>query len=204
MIHRAVTSFLFAGLLMYMGCEARGPNSKEPRSLDYHQHPLIMYIRTVNHAADTLGTNSVVVNGGVQFAQRESGKKLTRSDAVVGPLPEAMQLVYPDSEVHTCTTYIDHYVGYQNMYGGDTTRYCELDRYGPWFYLLSTFQGTVAFTARDSASVESGSVDTVPDTVRLNNILELDILVDVNGLLQWRSLTSKYVLQPDHIHVTQR
>jgi hypothetical protein len=203
MRYRAVTAFVFAWLLMYPGCEAPGPNTKDPRSFNYHQHPLIMHIRTINHASDTLGTTSVLVNFGLQFARRSAGGKLTRSEVIVGSLPESMQLVYPDSEVHTCSTSIDHYVGYQVKYGGDTTRYCEMDRYGPWSFLLDLTRSTATFTARDSASVENSYLNAAPDTVRPNGVLELSILVDADGLLQWRALTSMYVLLPDHIHVTQ-
>ncbi len=206
MRHRTVTSFLFACLLVHPGCdpENQGPNTAEPRSFDYHQHPLIMHVRTINHASDTLGTTSVVVNWGVQFARRHSGEKLTRSEVIVGTLPDSMQLVYPDSEVHTCSTSIDYYVGYQRRYGGDTTRYCEMDRYGPWFFLLKLTRSTATFTARDSVRVYSGTVDMVPDTVRPNGVLELDIVVDLDGLLAWRAHLSRFYLNADRIHVTQR
>lgn len=206
MRYRTVTSFLFACLLMHPGCDPEnpGPNSKEPRSLDYHQHPLIMHVRTINHASDTLGTTSVVVNWGVQFARRDGGEKLTRREVIVGTLPESMQLVYPDSEVHTCSTDIDHYVGYQVMYGGDTTRYCEMDRYGPWYLQFDLIRSTATFTARDSVRVYQSIVDMVPDTMRPSGVLELDILLDMDGLLQWRPSLSRYYLNADRIHVTQR
>ena len=158
----------------------------------------------INHASDTLGTTSVVLNAGWQFARRHSGERLTRREVIVGTLPDSMQLVYPDSGVHTCSTYIDYYVGYQVEYGGDTTRYCEMDRYGPWFLEFSLTRSTVTFTAGDSARVDESIVDMVPDTVRPNGVLELDIVVDMNGLLEWRSHLARFYLNADRIHVTQR
>ena len=191
---------------MHAGCdpENQGPNTAEPRSFDYYQHPLIMHVRTINHASDTLGTTSVVVNSGSGYARRHSGEKLTRREVRVGTLPESMQLVYPDSGVHTCSTSIDYYVGYQRRYGGDTTRYCEMDRYGPWFLKLDLIRSTATFTARDSAWVDQSIVDMVPDTVRPNGVLELDIVVDLDGLLHWRPHLSRYSMNADRIYVTQR
>ena len=206
MRYRSVTTFMFAWLLMSQGCdwENHGPNTTEPRWLDYHQHLVVMHIRTINRASDTLGTTSVAVNSGDQSALRDRGEELTRNYVFLGSLPISMQVVYPDSEVHTCSTYIDHYVGYQTKYGGDTTRYGKMDRYGPWAYRLTVGGGTATFAARDSAQVDQSLIDMVPDTVRPGSVLELDIVVDASGLLQWRQSISAYYLNPDRIHITQR
>ena len=115
-----------------------------------------------------------------------------------------LRLVYPDSEVHTCSSDVSHYVGYQNQYGGDTMRFGKLDRYGPWVGHLRLYENAATFTLRDSAPVHFASVDTVPDTVRQNGILELDVTVDLNGLLVWSPHYSRYNMQPDRIHYTQR
>lgn len=190
---------------MNPGCnfESNGPNSKEPRSLDYHRHLVIMHVRTVNHASDTLGTVSIA-GSGFLLARRDGGHKLTRDGVDLGRLPTLMQFVYPDSEVHICSTSIDHYVGYQTMYGGDTTRYGEMDRYGPWEVRIIPSLLAAVFTAGESASVNPGHIDMVPDTVRPGGILDLDISVDLGGLLEWQPTQARYNMRTDHIHVKQR
>jgi hypothetical protein len=204
--YSAATTFVFAWLFMNSGCDpvSHGPNTPDPRGLEHHQHLVIMHIRAVNHASDTLGTASVKAYSGAIGALRDGGKRLTRQEATMGYMPVPLQIASPDSEVHTCSTYIDHFVGYQAQYGGDTTRYGEMDRYGPWAFRFDLVRGTAVFAAGESAPVGQSLVDGVPDTVRSNGVLDLDILIDMNGLLQWRPLTSKFYLSPERIHVEQR
>jgi hypothetical protein len=205
MTRRFIALFMFACLYILPGCEPQGYNTPEPRYLDYHDHPLVLHFRSINHALDTLGTTSVVLNAGPLYARRHSGEKLTRSEVRAGALPDSMQFVYPDSGVHTCSTTIRHYVGYQIEYGGDTTRYGEMDRYGPWYLQFDLIRSTATFTSGDSGRVyREGIVDMVPDTVRPNGILELDIVIDLDGLLEWRPSEERYYLNTDRIHVTQR
>ncbi|MBN2538408.1 hypothetical protein JXB37_09050 [candidate division WOR-3 bacterium] len=206
MTHRTVAAFVFACLLMHPGCdpENQGFNTPEPWYFDYHEHPLVLHCRTVNHALDTLGTTSVVLDAGAKFARRHTGEKLTRSEVIVIPPFDSMQLVYADSGVHTCSTTIAHYVGYQLEYGGDTTRYCEMDRYGPWYLQFSLNKSTAFFTSGESVRVERSIVDMVPDTVRPNGVLELDIVMDLDGLLVFRPSLERYYLNTDRIYITQR
>lgn len=205
MTHRTVALFMFACLYILPGCEPQGYNTPEPRYLDYHEHPLVLHFLTINHASDTLGTTSVVLRSGWQFARRHQGERIWRSEAIIGALPDSMQFVYPDSEVHTCTTTIRHYVGYQLEYGGDTTRYGEMDRYGPWQLQFDLIGSTATFASGNSGRVYGGNfLDMVPDTVRPNGILELDVVVDLDGLLVWRPHLEEYGLNVDRIHVTQR
>ncbi|MFO7649877.1 MAG: hypothetical protein R6X13_00850 [bacterium] len=208
MTHRLIALAMFACLYILPGCGPEDYNSGDPYLRDHHEHPLVLHFRTINHAADTLGTTSVVLNYGVKFARRHQGEKLTRSEVIIGTLPDSIQFVYPDSGVHTCTTTIEHYVGYQLEYGGDTTRYGEMDRYGPWSLQFDLRRSTATFASGDSVQVYGGGldiVDMVPDTVRPNGILELDVIVDLNGLLVWRQHLERYYLNSDCVHVvTQR
>jgi hypothetical protein len=146
-----------------------------------------------------------VLRSGWKFARRHQGERLTRSEVIIGTLPDSMQFVYPDSGVHTCSTTIEHYVGYQLEYGGDTTRYGEMDRYGPWYLQFDLIRSTATFASGDSGRVsQEGIVDMVPDTVRPNGVLELDVVMDLDGLLVWRPSRERYYLNTDHVHVTQR
>lgn len=204
MTHRTVAAFVFACLLLHLGCDPQDFNSGDPHLRDHHEHPLVLHFRTINHALDTLGTTSVVLNAGWKYARRHTGEKLTRSEVIVAPPLDSMQLVYPDSGVHTCSTTIEHYVGYQLEYGGDTTRYGEMDRYGPWFFQLDLMSSAAAFSTGETVRVYQSIVDMVPDTVRPNGVLELDIVMDLDGLLEWRPSIERYYLNTDRIHVTQR
>jgi hypothetical protein len=196
--------FLLACLLTYPGCDTHGYNSPDPDELDHHAHLAVMRFRTVNRASDTLGVVSVTAGSGYMLARRDAARQLSRSCATLGQLHVPTQLVYEDSEVHTCSTYVDHYVGYQSRYGGDTTHFGAMDRYETWTMEIVPAEVRAAFAARESASVYVSSFDEVPDTVRPNGILELDVLIDMKGLLSWQPSGSNYYLRPDHVHITQR
>ena len=80
----------------------------------------------------------------------------------------------------------------------------RMDRYGTWVVRMYPAYVGATFAILDSAEVDISDIGPLPDTVRPDGILELDVLVDVNGLLTWRPAGSEYVLHSDHIHVTQR
>jgi hypothetical protein len=173
--------------------------------MDHHSHLVVMHFRTVSHAADTLGVVSVTAGSGYLLARRDAARQLSRSSMTPAHLAVPTQFVYPDSEVHTCSTYIDHYVGYQSRYGGDTTHFGEMDRYGTWVMEIIPNEVGATFADRESASVYSYEIVPVPDAVRPNGVLELDIEVDLDGLLVWQPSAAKYNMYPEnHIHVTQR
>jgi hypothetical protein len=201
--YRCGSFFVLAWLLAFSGCDNDSYNSPEPESMEHHSHLVVMHFRTVNHAADTLGVVSVTAGSGYLLARRDAARQLSRSSMTPAHLPVPTQLVYPDSQVHTCSTYIDHYVGYQSRYGGDTTHFGEMDRYGTWVMEMIPNEVGATFAARESASVYSYEIVPVPDTVRPDGVLDLDIEVDVDGLLTWQPSASKYILHPDHIRVTQ-
>lgn len=204
MRYRSCSVFVLAWLLASPGCDNDSYNTPEPESLDHHSHVVVMYIRTVGHASDTLNTVSVTAASGILLASREAVRRISRTCATVAQLPEPTQLVYPDSAVHTCTTSVEHYVGYQSRYGGDTTHYGQIDRYGTWVLEMTPYEIGATFVTRESARVASSEIGPVPDTVRTDGILELDILVDLTGLLTWQPSRSKYTFDPSHVRVTQR
>lgn len=207
MVRRDSPSFLLlAGLLMLCACDltSDGDNSPEPETLDHHVHLVILYVHTINQASDTLGVVSVTANTGILLASRDAVRQLSRKSVTIGSSPEPMRIVYPDSGMHACSTYVEHYVGYQTRYGGDTVRFGEMDRYGTWGLQLAPHQVCATFADGDSASVYAGVVAPLPDTVRPGGTLELDVTVDLNGLLVWQPSASRYDMRPDHVHVTQR
>lgn len=203
---RAAALILLVALLVQSACDAfdHDDNSPEPSTLDHHEHVAILHFRTINHSADTFGIVSATTFNGALEARRDAGGKLSRNNAVPGSFESPVQIVYPDSESHACTLAVEHFVGYQGQYGGDTTRLSSMDRYGTWTLQLYTIGTRVAFANGETLVIDNAPVPEIPDTVRYDRPYELDITVDLDGLLVWREALGRYALQPSRFEVRQR
>jgi hypothetical protein len=179
-------------------------NSPDPSTLDYHTHLAVLHFRTTNHAADTLGVTAVTILDGYLLARRDASSRLSRGWAVPGRFDEPAQLVYPDSQVHSDTVLIEHYVGYQLRYGGDTSRLSSLDDCGDWTLNMRVLQAEAALAGGETLDVEAGLGPLLPDSVTGDGLLELDVTVDLDGLLEWREARGRFALMVDHIHVRRR
>jgi hypothetical protein len=179
-------------------------NSPEPTTLDFHKHTAVLHFRTVNHSTDTLGIRSAMVLGGALEAKRDADAKLSRDFTTPAWLAVPTQIVYSDTESHACTLEINHFVGYQLRYGGDTSRFSVMDRYPVWDLEMRMYTTDFVLVDGETLAVTNAAVPNVPDAVRADVPYELDITVDLAGLLEWRATQNDYKLQADRIQVRQR
>ena len=203
---RACAFVLLVALLALSGCNGfdHDYNTPEPSTLDHHTHVAILHFRTINHSGDTLGIVAAFTSNGYLSARRDASPKISRSWAVPSYLPQAVQIVFSDTASHACTLEMEHFVGYQTRYGGDTTRFSAMDRYGAWTLDMAIPGTRVAFENGETLDIFEPSIAGIPDTVRPGEPYELDITVDLDGLLAWQASQGRYNLQPDHLVVRQR
>lgn len=191
-------------LLIGLSCDLSDDyNSPEPSSLETHQHTVLVRFRAVNHASDSLGTGSAVSSSSSFLVSREAGGRLTRTSADPGFLGQSIQFLYPDSEVHTCTASVSHFVGYQRAYGGDTIRYGDMDQYGSWDMWLSFRGNEVVTVAGETLPADNIHLRPIPDSVRQNGLWELDVTLNLDGLLTWNQTRTRLVVHTDRISVRQ-
>ena len=204
---RRIFTVLFAaaaGLLVCLSCDSSDYNSPEPSSLETHQHTVLIRFRSVNQASDSFGIGSAVSASSSFLASRDAGGKLTRHSVDPGYLGQSIQFLYPDSEVHTCTALVSHFIGYQRAYGIDTLRYGAMDQYGSWDMWL-TFDGNEFVTAAgETLPSDNIYLRPIPDSTRQNGLWELDVTFDLGGLLTWNQTRTRLVVHTDRISVRQR
>jgi len=179
-------------------------NTPEPSTLDHHAHTAILHFRTINHSADTLGIVGAVLPNGYLMARRDASPAVGRNWSTPAHLPDSVQIAFPDTISHACTLEIAHYVGYQLRYGGDTTRFSSMDRYGMWVLQMVLSEALVVFDNGETLGVNASGAPDVPDTVRTQTPYELDVTVNMDGLLDWQAAQNRYDLRGDHVTVRQR
>jgi hypothetical protein len=202
---RILVPTLFVALLALSGCNPfdNDYNSPDPMTLGYHLHTVVLYLHTVNADRDTIGVQSISLPYVSFYGDREEDGRLSRDNATMGGATTESYFMSPDTTVRQCSTSINHYVPYERRYGGDTTRYAQLDRYGTWSLYMHFGSGKVVLDDGESASVYVRAFKGVPDTVRSNGVLEFDVTTDMDGLLT-RDGASRFNVNIDHVTITQR
>ena len=113
-----------------------------------------------------------------------------------------------DTMFHACTTNVQHVTGFQEKYGGDTTRLCVLDRYGGWYNTLKLWVDSADLSARSAVTSDRIRLSPVPDTLRPNGEIELQLTFDMNGLFDLYVPTGNQDthlrLHPERVQVIER
>ena len=200
---RALVFVVAIWLLVGLSCDTDAYNSPEPSTLETHQHTVLLRFRSIHHEADTIGVQAMIASEGAFLTSRDAGGKLTRTSVDPGYFGRR-QPVFPDSAVHSCTVAVSHFVGYQRKYGGDTTRYGSLDRYGEWAMWVTLTGANVVNSSGETLPAGNLYLEGVPDSVRPNGLWELDVTFDLDGLLTWNQSRTRLVVHTDRVSVRQR
>jgi hypothetical protein len=170
-------------LLSIMNCEALGVLlHPDPEDFEYHTHDLTLHVKAINHSEDTLGVKQAVYP--LYYYLYERNEISVRDHNICSSdFPETLYVEIPptDTEVYIYETEINHFIGYQEEYGGDSTRYSCLDKVDGWFTRLSFLNGDVMLNSGDSRT-SFGFWVVIPDTVRGGEGLDVEIIFDLNGL----------------------
>ena len=201
------TLAMLVTLLALSGCNPfdHDYNTPDPQYLTYHTHPFIINFHVVNRASDTVGFTSALTTHTSFRSGRSYDKHISRNWADLGYFHNGFQFLYDDTLVHACTTEIRHFIEYQRKYGGDTTRFGVMDRYGDWVFTFALSAAKTVLNDGDTVAVmTSDELDGLPDTVRANGRLEWDMTFDMDGLMRWDPSASRYTMNADRITITQR
>jgi hypothetical protein len=159
------------------------------RHQGYHQHRLIFYSKVVNRAADTIGIvsgkielNTLLMATRPRFWLDCLTNHSSNGCAVYIPGP-VIDLAPPDTELRACTTNVDHLIGYQLRYGGDTTRLCAFDDIDGWEADVYFFPGWAILESGDTIAVGTMTLHGFPDTIRPDRDIEVDMVFDMDGLI---------------------
>jgi hypothetical protein len=199
-------SALVTAVLCLLGCD----DPETPgRGRGYHRHRLVIYSKVVNSAADTIG----VASGSLEMstlliASRPSlwfdMANLASSGGVVfGPAP-VIDLAPPDTEFRACTTEVDHLIGYQLHYDGDTTRLCALDRHDGWEAMMHFMPGRAVLRSGDTIGISTMTRHNFPDTIRAGRDIEIEMVFDMDGLITRCPNPAWLSLDVDKIAIRQR
>ena len=201
---RGLALLLAFWFLSCSACDTDAYNSPEPSSLEHHQHTVILRFRTINHEADTVGVASASADFGAILTRRDAGGRLTRTEASLGDHGLSIQFLFPDTEAHACTVEATHFVGYQQKYGGDTTRYGMMDPYGEWEVRFMPLTFSAIGDSGETLSVGRMDMRDMPDSVRADGLWELDLTLDMDGLFSWNQTYPGLVFHTDRVVVRQR
>ena len=203
-----LASAFLVGLVVAAGCELfdHDQDSPDPTYLENHAHQFILHFHAENREADTVGFASVAFSGNDLLAARSADTHLSRDWATLGDFSGKVRFLFDDSGPHACTTGMSHFTGYQRRYGGDTSRFAAMDRYGEWQFELLLWSPFAVLRNGDTVAMQlyGNDLHWLPDTVRGDGALELDVTLDMDGLMSWDSTTARYRMNVDRVTVRQR
>ena len=175
-------------------------------SYGYHTHQLVVSYRALNWDDETLGIARVNLSAAVLHASRAETGEHANSGAEPKLSPRLVfDLSRSDTLTHACTASVQHLVGYQLKLGGDTSHLGTMDSLDGWHMALP-LQTTQAYLARGLMVLAYGEdIDSLPDTLRPDQPLLLDLTFDMDGLFSWLPDGSQRLrLHTDHVRCRQR
>ena len=152
---------------------------------------------------DTVGVAHVELPFDYMTAGRPGGGG---PDGTIGLSPNPrVDIVVPDSTCTTCTTTIQHMTGYQERFGGDTTRISALDSLPGWQLYMYVSPLSAVLVTGETVTARPFYVHGIPDTLDPGRTLEMDVTFDFNGLFYWEyGVAGRYLrLDSSHINVHQ-
>jgi hypothetical protein len=179
--------FLAVPILAVLACVVAGcvgdfwPSDK-PLNWQYHDHPLRLYVRTVNQALDTTGTVSCTLRLNGCTYSRPGGYEGDMNYHFSFSLPETLnvEFAWPDTDWHTYRTTVHHLVGYQTEKGGDTTRLSPMAG-ANWSMTLNVglVDGHGRLNTGRRLHTYCHSFDSFPDTVGSDSVIEVQMVCDM-------------------------
>jgi len=179
----AVPTFaLLAGIMA--GCGFGLFPWDKPLDWEYHDHPLRLYVRTVNQALDTTGIASCTLRLDGYTYSRPGGTEGDMNYSFTFPLPETLnvEFAWPDTDWHVYQTIVHHLVGYQAEKGGDTTRLSKVTG-GDWSMTLNVglTDGHGWLKTGRRLRTYCHSFGNFPDQVDGDGIIEVELVCDMDG-----------------------
>lgn len=171
-----------AALLAIAGCG--GLPWDKPLERDYHDHPLRLYVRTINQELDTIGVESCILSFEGYTYSRPGGTEGDMNWYFTFGFPATLrvQTVWPDNRWHTYAATVHHLVGYQQENGGDTSRLSAMTG-GDWSMTLNVglTDGTATLKTGEVLHTYVHSLEKCPDAVNGDSIIEINLTVDLAG-----------------------
>lgn len=94
-----------------------------------------------------------------------------------------VEIAYADTEFHHFQGIVRRYIGFQREFGGDTSRLSALDSIGGWQMDILIAPSLVILANGDTLPrLLGGLPENVPDTIRPNGKIEIEIFFDWDGL----------------------
>jgi hypothetical protein len=171
---------LLAG--MVAGCVTGFWPSDNPLNWQYHDHPLHLYVRTVNQTLDTTGIASCTLRLESYTYSRPSYPEGDVNYSFKFLLPETLEVefAWPDTDWHLYQTTVHHLVGYQLEKGGDTTRLGQISG-GDWTMSLNVgmMNGTGRLKDGRRMHTYSHSFGSFTDTIYGDSVIEVEMVCDL-------------------------
>ena len=179
----AVPTFaLVAGIVA--GCVTGFWPSDNPLNWEYHDHPLRLYVQTVNQTLDTTGITSCTLRLNSYTYSRPSYPEGDVNYSFKFSLPETLdvEFAWPDTNWHVYQTTVHHLVGYQAEKGGDTTRLSQISG-GDWSMSLNVGMTDGHGWLKDGRRLHTycHSFGSFPDTVGRDSVIEVEMVCDMSG-----------------------
>jgi hypothetical protein len=90
-----------------------------------------------------------------------------------------------------------------NTYSGDTSRFSTLDPYPGWTLRFRTYWDPVVLENGDSLTFAGDLPGGVPDTVRGDGPLEIDVTFDMDGLFYLLPGGTEVAIDPEKVEYHQ-
>lgn len=158
-------------------------NFPNPSDFPHHDHEITFQVRSINHSQDSIGVEKAKFCLPFYIYSRESIDSIRLYHFFLLDFPKDLYIEIPptDTEIYYYNAEVTHYIGYQQEYGGDTSRLSCLDSIGEWNMTIKFDIKELILISGDSIS-GVGHSKIIPDTIKDSSAINIEILFDLNGL----------------------